>query len=62
MSKNILVVDDKETITRPLERTLRRVGYEISTVTSGAAEFDVRSNKQIDMITTEMRMLENGWV
>lgn len=58
MSKRILIVDDEESITRYLYRTLRDKKFEIEIANSGPEGLKILENKPIDLIISDMRMPE----
>jgi len=53
---SLLVVDDEERILSALRRSLRREGYEILTVGSGAAALALLDERSVDGILSDQKM------
>lgn len=61
MTRNLLLVDDEESILKSLKRELRSEGYEIFTATSGAEGLKLMDEHPIQVIVSDQRMPEmNG--
>ncbi len=56
----VLVVDDEPSICRSCEKILVREGYEVTTVTSGAAALDLLGRGPFDLVFTDLKMAEMG--
>ena len=57
MSKNILVVDDSETVRQVLQLTLSNSGYNVVEAVDGAEALEKLADmKSVDMIVTDLNM------
>ena len=60
--RQILVVDDDESIRSFVELVLDGEGYEVITADNGAVALDIASTQQPDLILLDMRMpVMDGW-
>src|SRR5437868_924067 len=56
MSKNILVVDDSESIRELLYMTLSPIGYNVSMGSDGEEALKILDKNEIDLIITDLNM------
>jgi len=56
MEKNILIVDDSESIREILKSLLDKEGYTITTANNGSEALKISSNNQFDLIMTDLHM------
>ncbi len=54
--KQVLVADDEENLRRVLKAQLQHDGYEVHSVSDGAAVLDAMSEHHIDVLITDLRM------
>lgn len=58
MAKHILVIDDDELILRTLKRLLTKEGYKITIAPNGAKAFNEITQRDFDLIISDIKMPE----
>lgn len=58
MTKNILVVDDEEIITKTLQKLLKKEGYDVDVAKSGKEALEKIKQKDYNLLIVDVRMPE----
>jgi len=60
MIANILIVDDELVICKSCEKIFRRVGHEVTYVTSGKQAIEILQAETFDVVFTDLKMMDIG--